>query len=262
MSWPARVLILFSICLLTDAARSGEDRPSDETRLSDAAARKRLAVFKKEFATVDLDLQLDAVQKLGRGDHPTIGKRLLRLLKHRDPEIRIEAMEGLGNQAAMRKTLPRRLSPWLDERKRGPRLAARTVETIGRLDLRSLEGELLEKISSKEDAAAIAAIRVLGQWKCRRALRPILGIWKFYPTDGSFQTGSVTLPNGTPAKARKLWMRKFGGIPRRARPELVHAIIRVVNEIAGIEDEARRIRHPDDLRKWMSENRAVLRQRR
>jgi hypothetical protein len=240
-------------------ARADEEEPPP---VSDADARKAIDRFKREFDTEDLDFQLDAVIRVGRVDHPKVAALLLRVTRSRSVDIRVEAIRALGRQRALKDRLAPRIAGWLDERKHEPRVVVAAIETVGALELRRQEGDIVDLIGSREDETVIAALRVLGKWRSMASLRHILLLWEIYPDDGKWQTGAVVLPQGTDAEAKRVWRRRYGNRVKRARPEVVQAIRRTVNEIIGIDDEEKKLRMPRELREWMSGHRDIVHGRR
>jgi hypothetical protein len=243
------------------------DKDADEPMVTDADAKKAIERFEREFDTKDLDFQLEAVIRLGKIVHPTVGARLLHLLKDDETEIQVEAMKALGRQTGMAKSLERKMKYYLDEKKFEPRLVATAVRTVGKLELKRLEEELISMIDSNDDDVAISALRVLGAWKSYKLLKPVLLLWEFYPDEGRWTTGTVRVDTGADTAteqrlAKAKWNAKYGGRAKRARPEVVKAIRENVNAIIGLEKEKEQLKLPAELREWISENKVLLRKHR
>jgi hypothetical protein len=232
--------------------------------VSESEAKKVLEKFARQFATEDLDFKLEALLELVKTHHPKVAAVLLKLMKNDEMEIKVEAMRGLGRQFCYRKKLLRKLGFWVDEEKFEPRLVAATIQAIHALDLRKLEEVILPCIDSPDDDVAISTMRALGDWKSYKVLKGLLNLWEFYPTNGTWSTGSVRVDTGAAgtkdAKAAKAkWMGKYGNRPKKARPELVKALRATANQIVGHEDESKEFKKPKDLREWISENKRMLR---
>ena len=249
------------------AAAKPAAKPEAPPVVDNAKGAAAVAKFRRQFDTPDLDFQLDAVIDLGKVHHPKVAAELLRLLKNKDPEVQAEAMKALGRQHCYRKKLERRLVTWLDEKTFSPRLVAQTVRTIGQLDVRKLEEDLIDVVNSPDDEVAIAALRVLGDWRSYKSLRDILLLWEFYPEDGKWSTGSVTVDTGASGStdqraAKAKWKAKYGGRAKRGRPELVQALRKTVNKVIGLEDEDKILKRPKELREWISDNKVLMRKHR
>jgi hypothetical protein len=268
----ARTLILALLVSLlaplsiAEAKEAKEDAPKAELPpdVSDKKAKEAIDRFKREFDTQDLDFQLDAVIKLSKVRNPKVAQFLLKLMKNKEPEIQVEAMKGLGRQHSSAKKLERKLPFWLDEKTFEPRVVAMTIRTIEKLNLRKHEEEIIGLIDSKDDEVAITALKTLGVWRSYKSLKNVLMLWEFYPEEGKWTTGSVTVDTGADTAteqrlAKAKWKAKYGGRVKKARPEVVKAIRLTVNEILGIEDEAKQLKRPPELREWMSENKVLLR---
>jgi hypothetical protein len=258
-----RVLFLALVASLAwpALARDGEE---EEPQVTDSEAKKAIERFQREFDTPDLDFQLDAVIKLAKIDHPKVGNVLLKLMRDDETEVQVEAMKGLGRQTRMGRSFERKMKFYLDEDRFEPRLVATALATVGKLEMKGLEDEVIDLIDSNDDDVAITALTVLGDWKSFKCLKPVLLLWEFYPTDGTWTTGSVTVDTGAAGDvdqraAKAKWKAKYGGRAKRARPEVVKAIRANVNRILEKEDEDDILKRPEELREWISENKVLLR---
>jgi len=248
-------------------AGDDEKKPEMPPVVADEKAKFAIDKFKRRFDTPDLDLQLDEVIALGRVHHPKVAAQLLRLMKNKEPEIQAEAMKGLGRQPCYRKKIERKLAGFLEEKKYEPVVVAATLRTIHKLDVRKLEEDVIMSINSKHDEVAIAALKVLGDWRSYKSLREILLLWEFYPDDGKWATGTVTVDTGADTAteqrlAKAKWKAKYGGRAKKARPKLVQALRQCVNNVIGLEEEEKILKRPTELREWIKENKKMLRKHR
>jgi HEAT repeat protein len=249
--------ILITLILVPVFALAG--RAEEPAQVSDAAARQAVERFEREFRTEDIDLKLDAVTALGKVDHPRVARALLRLLGHGDLEVRVEAMRALASQTRATRSLTGKLRRYLDRGADEARLVAATVRTIAAHDLRTYEDDLVDLLVSPEDEVVIAALDVLGSWKCRPALRKALLLWEAEPEQGA-ALGSRTVYAGSDELAKAKWKELYGGRTFRSRPEVVRAVRRNVNRILGREEgDDGRIETPEQLRVWIREHRRELR---
>ncbi len=250
-----------------DAKKDAKKKPETPPVVADDKAKFAVDKFRRRFDTPDLDLQLDEVIALGKIHHPKVGAELLKLLRNKEPEIQAEAMKALGRQFCMLKKIARKLPTWLDEKKYEPVVVAQTIKTIGKLDVRKLEENLIGMINSPSDEVAIAALKLLGKWRSFKSLRDILLLWEFYPDDGKWATGTVTVDTGADTAteqrlAKAKWKAKYGGRAKKARPKLVQALRQCVNTVIGLEEEEKILKRPTELREWIKENKKMLRKHR
>jgi hypothetical protein len=245
-------------------AGEGGNAPKDPPTVDAAKAKAAVDKFKRRFNTPDLDFQLEEVATLGKVHHVKVATQLMKLLKHKEPEIQVEAMKALGRQPCVRKQLGRRLVDYVDEKKHTPRFVAETIRTIDRLNLRNCEERVISVLYSKDDEVAITAVQLLGKWRSYKSLKSLLLLWEFYPKEGEFKTGTVTIHTGADAAterklAKAAWKKKYGQFAKRPRPKLVRAIRATTNQIVGLDDEEKMLKQPPDLREWMSDNKTVMR---
>jgi hypothetical protein len=248
-------------------AKAAPAKPAARPIATDADAKDAVARFKRQFDTEDLDFQLEALIKLAKTHHPKVAAVLLKLMKNDEVEIQVEAMKSLGFQSCYTKKLERKISFWLDEKKFEPRVVAMTVRAIRRHDMRKHEELIIESMNSNDDEVAIEALRTLHAWKSYKSLRDILLLWEFYPNSGAWATGTVTVDTGADTAteqklAKAKWKAKYGARAKRARPELVKVVYEVVNGIIGIEEKEKKLKRPEELRKWLSENKVLMRKHR
>src|SRR5262245_21352588 len=64
-------------------------------------AKEALAKFKEEFKAKDAAAKADAVDGLGKKNHPLVVTELLKLTRNKDAEIRAAAFMNLGDQRAI-----------------------------------------------------------------------------------------------------------------------------------------------------------------
>jgi hypothetical protein len=100
---------------------------------------------------------------------------------------------------------------------------------------------------SAYDDLAVAALDTAARWKDHEALPDVLRLFRMYPKENRWETGSVVHAGGTNASAQAEWNRWFGHpLKQRPRPEVHRAVLRTAEAIAG-----RRFETPEALAEYI-----------
>ncbi len=147
------------------------EKPAEKPpeNVSDEKAKEALDRFQREFATEDLDLQLEALKPLCRVMHPTVAGRLLDLaLKSPENLVRSSAFRGLAYQKTSVKTTGPRVAKFLSEaaeenanRKKRGDYGVRVDPKTGDTDTESAEGKAALRAKRDRSRMLSEAVRLL-----------------------------------------------------------------------------------------------------
>lgn len=233
------------------AADKGAEIPPDADGKALKNAEER---FRREYDTADIDFKLEAIQQYAKTQHPTIAKKLLKLMKDKDEHVRAEAATGLGLQLSYAKKAGPKLVKFANEKEESPKGVRRAVLSIGRLEYRKADKDLKKLIHHVDDGVVAAVFEVYGMWKSDLAIREMLDFFTKYPDEKSFATGTVTVDTGAAGNedqkaAQAKWKAKYGGQRNwRPRPECTRALVAALKEITGYG-----FRRPEDLKRYIDE---------
>lgn len=164
------------LLLLAPAAPAEEPaRPKPAELVADDKAKEAIDRFRKDGDTEDIDLRLQAVERLSRVGSPLVADVLVDLaLKDKVVTVRTEAFRGLLRQTASAKTVGPRVSRWLVEAAAANRKAKARGDYGVLLDRKT--GEVDSQ--SEEGKAALRAKRDRGKMVAE-AMRLLDGIgWR------------------------------------------------------------------------------------
>ncbi len=234
--------------------------PEEIKPATDAQAKHELEVFKRDFATEDIDFLLEAVVRLSKCVHENVTKELLNAaLKHPDPHVRAEAIRGLKRQKPYVKSFMPKLLPLLKDEDLDAKVLAQVVLTVGFYGWRPAWEEVCDLLAHDDDTVVANCFFVLGEWRELRACDLILEFWSAYPSEGSWSTGSVRVDTGAAGNedanaAKAKWMAKYGSKGKqRARAECVKALKEAVHKITetAMEESA-------EFKRWIDEHEADI----
>ena len=237
--------------------------------------------FEQDFAAQDMNTRLRILKWYGMHMHGDVLKRLSKIyLKEKNPELQALAAEGLGNQFHDPRKAAKYLMQGLDvyakyasrEDPEGEEAAQQELEAtvlansliaLGKLNVKpDKNGWKLVKdfIDHAHDDVVIAMLNWCGATKEWRALPVILEWFNFYPDGYSWSGGSVKVDTGAAggadaAAAKAKYASKYGGRARKARPKAHAAMRKALQDITGLE-----FQKPEELKDWMKENKALLKQ--
>ncbi len=256
---------------------SGEAPAKPPPPHTDEQVQPVLASYERDFASKDLGKQLAALRSLGRWRHKEVLKELRRvLLREADLELKSAAADGFQHQLShapeAARTLAEALKAWekwaTDVDAQDPKVKERVRYeanvlascwgSVGALGWKEAWKDWKGYVDHAHDDVASAAIRAFGALKEYRVLPQLHEWFAIYPDGVSWSGGSVSVDTGasgnTDQKAAEAkWRAKFGNRAKKARPRVVDALLKALKDITGQEFEK-----PDQLERWMDENKALL----
>ncbi len=258
------------LCAVMAAGAFATEAPSIPDDADSKAAKSALATFKSSFDTPDIDYQMEAIEKLASVQHPTVAKRLIKLLKTDNKHVRQFACEGLGKQLSSARKAGPKLLKLAEDSGEEPKVSAAAVTSLGHLWYKKAEPDLRLLMKHDDDLVVIAVFKVYGEWKDPSALRDMLNFFTKYPDEKEFKTGSVTVDTGSAGNedqkaAQSKWKAKFGGQRSwRPRPKCTKAMRAALKEITGVGfrrsedlksyiDDPEKYRDPEKVMDWMEE---------
>ncbi len=280
------VAVTLVLAVVTSSPAVARDEPLVAASHTDDVVKQAMARFEAEYDSGALDKQVTILRWLGAHRHPTVRKRLERLLmRETNLELKALAAEGLGNQASDAKAARRALEVAVKEFARyggaedpkGPAAIARNEEEAKVLvaclhGLRTLHpyaprrhkndawDDLEPMIDHMHDDVAVAMFEFVGETKEYRGLPKILEWFTYYPDGASWSGASATVDTGaegnTDAKAaRAKVMRSMAGRKKKARPGAWDSMRKAVEQVTGVA-----LTTPAELKAWMEENKRLLAQ--
>lgn len=264
-------------------ARAEDETPTAASHADDVV-KDATARFEKEYDEGPLDKQVTILRWYGMHRHPTVRKKLERLLdREKNLELKKWAATGLGNQLSDPKNARKALEGAVKDFKRyGSRDDPTDPETIAVNEeeaqvlvacidgLRQLHpyaprrhkndgwDDLEPMIEHMHDDVAIAMFHYIGETKEYRGLPKIQEWFSFYPDGASWGGASATVDTGTAGNAdakaaRAKVMRAMAGRKKKARPGAWEAMQKAVEQVTGVLME-----NADQLKDWMDENKSLL----
>jgi hypothetical protein len=209
-------------------------------------AKAALARFKTDFKTKDPEARLDAIDALAAVNHPLVIEQLVKLIEHRDPEVRSVAVQDLGLQRALADVAGRRLQALIDTKGVDPALVIDALEAIEILGWRGAKPLLGRLFRSDHEAIPRFALAAAGGMKDVRLLGPVIDLMIELKVDSGvrWEGGEVVLPNGTDAEAKAQYEAKYGNKARRGKSaarkmrSLGEILFATVKELTGQEFSA------------------------
>lgn len=277
-TWPV-VLGLTALMTLGSAATvRAEDAPAKPPPPhTDEQVKPVLAAYERDFGSSDLGRRLSAVRTLGRWRHKNVLKELRRvLLREDDLELKAAAADGFQHQvshaAEAARTLAEALKAWEKWATDVDAVDAKAKErvtyeahvliacwtSVGALGWKDAWKEWKGYADHAHDDVASAAIRAFGALREYRVLPQLLEWFAIFPDGVSWSGGSVSVDTGAAGgadqkAAEAKWRAKYGSRAKKARPKVVDALLKALKDITGQEFEK-----PDQLERWMDENKALL----
>ncbi|MGE0193069.1 MAG: hypothetical protein AB7T63_13630 [Planctomycetota bacterium] len=277
------LFVTWVLGLATSPACAEEETPTAASHADDVV-KEATARFEKEYDEGPLDKQVTILRWYGMHRHPTVRKKLERLLeREKNLELKMWAATGLGNQLSDPKNARKALESALKDFKRyGSREDPTDPETIAvneeeaKVLIACIDGlrqlhpyaprrhkndgwdDLEPMIEHMHDDVAIAMFHYIGATKEYRGLPKIQEWFSFYPDGTSWGGASATVDTGTAGNAdakaaRAKVMRAMAGRKKKARPGAWEAMQKAVEQVTGVLME-----NPDQLKAWMDENKQLL----
>lgn len=89
-------------------------------------------------------------------------------------------------------------------------------------------------LQSPYDDVAVQALAMVGAWKVADNARDVAQLFRMYPAENRWETGSVVHSKGTNASAQAAWAGMYGHpLKQRARPEVFRAMMGCIESLTG-----------------------------
>ena len=141
-------------------------------------AKAAVAKFKTEFKAKDPAAKADAVDGLGRTNHPAVVTELMKLTRHKDPEIRAAAFMNLGEQRAIPGVAGAELMKILDVKSADWEHLTNVVDAIEGVGYRGAWKTLVTLLHHENQNVVRWALSALGDLKEVRATDAVLDLIK------------------------------------------------------------------------------------
>jgi hypothetical protein len=179
---PPAVVLAF-LALAAPSARAEE--PAKEVApkpvpplATTAEAKAAIAAFKAEFKGKDVAKKADAVDALGAVNHPFVVDELVKVTKHKDPELRAAAYQNLERQRAIPDVAGKAVMSGLDLKSKDVETVTHVIDTVEVLRHRGSLPVLLALCRHDDHAIVRAALDAIGDMKDVRALDAVLDLLK------------------------------------------------------------------------------------
>lgn len=141
-------------------------------------AKAAIAAFKAEFKGKDVGKKADAVDALGAVNHPFVVDELVKITKHKDPELRAAAYQNLERQRAIPDVAGKAVMSGLDLKSKDVETITHVIDTVEVLRHRGSLPVLLALCRHDDHAVVRAALDAIGDMKDVRALDAVLELLK------------------------------------------------------------------------------------
>lgn len=141
-------------------------------------AKAAIAAFKAEFKGKDVAKKADAVDALGAVNHPFVVDELVKVTRHKDPELRAAAYQNLERQRAIPDVAGKAVLSGLDLKSKDVEAVTHVIDTVEVLRHRGSLPVLLALCRHDDHAIVRAALDAIGDMKDVRALDAVLELLK------------------------------------------------------------------------------------
>ena len=148
-----------------------------------AEAKAAITAFKAEFKGKDVAKKADAVDALGAVNHPFVVDELVKVTKHKDPELRAAAYQNLERQRAIPDVAGRAVMSGLDFKSKDVETLTHVIDTVEALRHRGALPVLLALCRHEDHAVVRASLDAIGDLKDVRALDAVLELLKELKVD-------------------------------------------------------------------------------
>jgi hypothetical protein len=166
---------------------------------SSAEAKAAIGKFKEAFKGKDSVKKAAAVDALGRVNHPDVVTELMRLVRHRDPEIRAAAFQNLGAQRAIPSVAGGALVATVDVKSTDWQHLTDVVDAVEQLQYRGSLPTLVKLLHHGDQSVVRWSLDAIGDLKDVRGLDAILDLMKELKIDEGvkWEGGEVSVDTGT-----------------------------------------------------------------
>jgi hypothetical protein len=266
------VLVALAILLASQApavradgpAAPAEPRKDGRPVSSDEAGLAAIERFERAFKGRDIGVKMGAVHSLSQTKNDLVTKRLEKLLRHQEEEVRMGVALVLADMYQNEKMAGEVLRKFITSSEENEEVMISCLLSLGRLlhvDAIPEMGEVCKKHGNV--FVKIEALKAFGKMKDKRALVPILDLWLMNPQGFSWEGGEVTVDTGAPGDtdqkaAEAAYKAKYGGQQRRGAPPTmlktyIQTIVESVHLITG-----EKLKDPSELMRWMVQHEKEL----
>jgi hypothetical protein len=210
---PALALLL----LVLPAVARAEEAPAPAP-VSDEAAAQAIAVFEEAFKAKDAapdDRTLHrilALRELGKAQHATVADRLFKETRHRDDDVRTEALLQLAGQRALPGTAGRFVLKAVERKADDEIFVMATLGCIGELGYLGARDLLRSLMKHKSYSVVKYALRTIGELKDVRMIEDLWQLLKELKIDkgASWDGVEVNYDTGTAGDHDQKMAEKIG----------------------------------------------------
>ena len=279
MSSPRRFLVASSFAcvalastLLGSEASAG-DAPEAKPLpplATNADAKAALLAYREAFKARDVAAKADAVDGLGKVQHPDVIVELLKLTKHREAEIRAAAFQNLAREKALPTLVGVPLGATVDAKTPDWQYVTDVIDTLSAVHFRGGLPTLVKLLHHPDQSVVRWSLDALGDSKDVRALEPVLELMHELKLDeaAKWEGGEVHVDTGASGDADQraaeaAYAAKYGsgggkksGGSRKTR-SLGEFLFLVVKDLTGQSFTSGKA-----AREWVTANAATLAQKR
>ena len=177
------VALLVALSAVAPSARAEEPKAAPTAKpvpplAGTVDAKAAIAKFKAEFKGKDVAKKADAVDTLGDVNHPFVVDELIKVTKHKDPELRAAAFQNLERQRAIPDVAGRAVLSGVDVKSKDVAALTSAIDTVEVLRHRGALPVLLTLCRHDDHAVVRAALDALGDLQDVRALDAVLELLK------------------------------------------------------------------------------------
>jgi hypothetical protein len=261
--------LAFAVLLGVAVPARGEDAPPAPKPVpplaSTAVAKEAVAAFKAAFKGRDVAAKADAVDALGAVTHPFVVDELMKVARHKDPELRAAAFQNLQRQRALPDVAGKAVLALIDPKSKDVALLTDVVDVGKALGHRGALPSLVALFHHDDHAVVRAALDAVGDLKDVRALDAVLDLMKELHVDegvkwdgaeASVDTGASGDADQKAAEAQAKGAaaanarRKSAARRMRSAGEIVYLVLKDLTGQAFLSGK--------DARAWVEKNKEAL----
>ena len=170
---------------------------------TNAEAKAAIAAFREAFKARDVAAKADAVDGLGKVQHPDVIAELLKLVRNREAEIRAAGFQNLARQRALPAVVGAPLVVTVDVKSTDWQYVTDVIDTVNGVRWRGALPTLVKLLRHADHSVVRWALDAIGDAKDVRALDPILDLMKEMKIDQavSWEGGEVHVDTGASGNA-------------------------------------------------------------
>ena len=193
--------------LASPVARAEDPRPPAPKPIppiaSNAEAKAALTKFHDTFKGKDVEAKADAIDALGRVNHPDVVAELAKLLRQRNLELRAAACQNLGGQRALPSLAGAAFLATVDAKSTDWAYLTDVIDGLKDLNCRASLPTLVKLLHHENQSVVRWSLDALGDMKDVRALDAVLDLMKELKVDegAKWEGGEVRVDTGASGDA-------------------------------------------------------------